>query len=232
VNVLSSRVPILKVLFLLAFLLLSTPIFSKVNAQDDGLLTVKVVDKNSVITGENITVTLVIENFLSPMNQTAPYRNDTFFNVTINEYLNLPEGISIWNDTVYWWNSTDSQRKPLDFANLTIPALNNTEWVKLSYRININTTESLTLPASNITYVFFTNTTSGDNETRYQLTNNGQGISITIVEEPLEEEEFWFPGPGTKDLTDVFIVVVLFLPFLGVFFSSYLLKKWPRRIKK
>ena len=228
----SRRVPILKALFVLAFLLLSTPIFSEVNAQDDGLLTVKVVDKNSVIKGENITVTLVIENFLSPMNQTAPYRNDTFFNVTINEYLNLPEGISIWNDTVYWWNSTDSQRKPLNFANLTITALNTTEWVKLSYKINIDTTESFSLPASNITYVFFTNTTSGDNETRYQLTNNGDSIFISIVEEPPEEEGFWFPEPGTKDLTEIFIVVVIFLPFLGVFFSFYLLKKWPRRVKK
>lgn len=224
--------PILKALFILTFLFLSNPTFNGVNAQDDELLTVKVVDKNTIKTGENITVTLVVENFLSPINQSTTYRNDTFYNITINEYLNLPEGISIWNNTAYWWNSTDSQKKPLDFANLTIPELNTTEWIKLSYQININKTESFRLPASNITYVFFTNTTSGDNETRFQLTNNQRSIFITIVEEPQEEERPWFPGPGTKDLTEVFIVVVVFLPFLGVFLSYYLLKKWPRRIKK
>ncbi|MFX0162748.1 MAG: hypothetical protein ACFE68_05335 [Candidatus Hodarchaeota archaeon] len=226
------RLPALKALFVLTFLLLSNSVFSGVNAQEDGLLTVKVVDKNTVMIEENITVTVIVENFLSPINQSTTYRNDTFYNLTINEYLNLPEGISIWNDTVCWWNSTDSQRKSLDFANLTVPVLNVTEWVKLSYQININTTDSFTLPASNITYVFFTNTTSGDNETRYQLTNNGRGIFITIVEEPPEEEGFWRPGPGTKDLTEIFIVVVVFLPFLGVFFSYYLLKKWPKRVKK
>lgn len=223
---------VLKALFVLTFLLLSTPIFNGVTSSEDGLLTVKVVDQNKVMIEENITVTLLIENFLSPINQSTTYRNDTFYNVTINEYLNLPEGVSIWNDTVYWWNSTNSQRKRLDSVNLTIPVLNATKWVKLSYRINVNTTDSFTLPASNITYVFFTNTTSGANETRSQLTNNGQGIFITVVGEPEEEKEPWFPEPGTKDLTKIFIVIIVFLPFLGVFFSSYLLKKRPKRVKK
>jgi len=223
---------LLKAFFVLTFLLLSNSVFSGVNASDDGLLTVKVVDKNTVMQGENITVYLQVENFLGPINQSTTYRNDTFYNVTINEYLNLPEGIVILNDTVHWWNNTDPQKKSLDSVNLTIPVLNATEWVKLSYKINVNTTDSFTLTASNITYVFFTNTTSGDNETRYQLTNNGQGISITVVEKPKKEKEPWFPEPGTKDLTKIFIVVIVFLPFLGVFFSSYLLKKRPKRVKK